>query len=232
MGTLYIVATPIGNLSDMTSRAILTLQNVSAILCEDTRQTKKLLDAYEIKNKRLIAFNDFNEESILYEALELLQSVDVALVSDAGTPLISDPGFKLVREAGKKDIKIVPIPGASSVISALSASGLPTDKFMFLGFPPDSFEKKKNFFIKVKNSLEILAENKLNPTIVIFESPHKLHACLEALENVFGDIEVTIAREMTKIHEEFLKDTVSNLRKHFEVNKPKGEFVVLFRILQ
>lgn len=230
MGTLYIVATPIGNLSDISSRAILMLQEVPVILCEDTRQTKKLLDSYEVKGKRLIPFNDFNEENVLYEVLELLQSVDVALVSDAGTPLISDPGFKLVREARKKDIRVEPVPGPSSVIAALSASGLPTDKFLFLGFPPDSLEKKKNFFKKVQASLMALAENKLNPTVVLFESPHKLLACLEAIEEIFGDIEITVAREMTKIHEEFLKEHVSNLKTHFKEVQPRGEFVILLRL--
>lgn len=230
MGTLYIVATPIGNLSDITSRAILTLQQTPVILCEDKRQTKKLLDAYEIKEKRLIPFNDFNEESVLYEVLQLLESVDVALVSDAGTPLISDPGFKLVREARKKGFRVEPIPGPSSVIAALSSSGLPTDKFLFLGFPPDSLEKKKNFFKKVSEVLSIASNNKLNTTVVFFESPHKLLACLDALEEVFGNIEIRIVREMTKIHEEFIKNNISNLKAHFTKHPPRGEFVVLFRL--
>lgn len=232
MGILYIVATPIGNLSDITLRAIETLKQVDLIVCEDTRVTGGLLHHLEIK-KDMTVLNDANEENVIYNViLKLEQGLNIALVSDAGTPLISDPGFKLVREARKKGIKVEPIPGASSVTSALSASGLPTDKFMFLGFPPDSFEKKKNFLVKLHLSLDFLSKNKLTPTVVFFESPHKLLLFLEAIEEVFEEIEIVIAREMTKIHEEFLKDTVSNLRKHFGVNKPKGEFVVLFRILQ
>lgn len=252
MGTLYIVATPIGNLSDITLRAIETLFTVDIIACEDTRKTGILLTSMqEVYNKlvyyttektgksnadtgerKLVSIRDENEEVMLYEILEYLnQGKSVALVSDAGTPLISDPGFKLVREARKKGIRVEPIPGASSVITALSASGLPTDKFLFLGFPPDSLGKKQNFFKKVQSTLEFsTSSNNINPTVIFFESPHKLLICLEALEEVFGDKEIVIAREMTKIHEEFLKDTVSSLRKHFEKNTPRGEFVILFHL--
>lgn len=230
MGTLFIVATPIGNLSDITLRAIETLKQVDLVVCEDTRVTGGLLHHLKIK-KEMMVLNDANEENRIFEIIEKLeQGGNIALVSDAGTPLISDPGFKLVRECINKEIKVVPIPGASSVISAISASGLPTDKFLFLGFPPDSIEKKKNFFAKVKSILELSSENKLSPTVIFFESPHKLLACLDALESVFGDIEITIAREMTKIHEEFLKDKISNLKAHFSKNNPRGELVVLFHI--
>lgn len=173
--------------------------------------------------------NDANEAQKVYEILERLQSgATVALVSDSGTPLISDPGFRLVRECIKKGIRIIPIPGANAVTTALSASGLPPDKFLFMGFSPDSFEHKKKFFMNIKKTLEFSQANDIKPTVLFFESPHKLLRSLEAFLEVFGDIEIVLAREMTKIHEEFLKDTVSNLLEHFTKNTPKGEFVISF----
>lgn len=218
---LYIVSTPIGNFQDITLRAINILKNVDLVVCEDSRVTGNLLNHFEIK-KEMTVLNDDNEQNKMYELLDMLYNgKDLALVSDAGTPLISDPGFKLVRIALQKQIKVVSIPGPSAVITALCASGLPTDKFLFLGFPPDSIEHKKKVFSKIPNAFEY--------TIVLFESPHKLIRCLTALNEVFGDIEVVIAREMTKIHEEFLRKKISEIKKHFEVNKPKGEFVILFR---
>jgi 16S rRNA (cytidine1402-2'-O)-methyltransferase len=230
MGILYIVSTPIGNLQDITLRAINTLKKVDLVICEDSRVTGGLLHHLGIK-KEMLVLNDNNEENKIYEIIGKLESgKNLALVSDAGTPLISDPGFKLVRECIKKSIEVIPIPGVSSVITALSASGLPTDKFLFLGFPPDSFEKKKNFFNRIRFSLESLSKNKLTPTIVVFESPHKLLNCLEALDFIFGDIDIVIARELTKIHEEFLKDKTSKLKAHFKLYPPKGEFVILFRL--
>ncbi len=227
---LYIVSTPIGNLQDITLRALATLKQVDVIVCEDTRVTGKLLHKFEI-DKKMIALNDANEESKTYEILELLlENKNIALVSDSGTPLISDPGFKLVRTALQKGIKVIPVPGASAVTAALSAAGLPTDKFLFLGFPPDSYEKKKKWFSNVSNSIEFLSNAKLNPTIVLFESPHRTVRTLEIIEEVFGDIEIVAAREMTKIYEEFLRDKVSSLITHFTKTPPRGEFVILFRI--
>lgn len=218
---LYIVSTPIGNLQDITLRAIETLKTVDLVVCEDTRVTGNLLHHLGIK-KEMVALNDANEENKIYEIISKLeQGLSIALVSDSGTPLISDPGYKLVRTAVQKGIKISPIPGANAITTALSCSGLPTDKFLFVGFPPDSLERKKKFFQKIQIT---------DITIVLYESPHKLIRSLQALEEVFGDIDIVVAREMTKIHEEFLRDKISNLKKHFTSTKPKGEFVILFRL--
>lgn len=224
---LYIVSTPIGNLQDITLRAVETLKEVGLVLCEDTRVTGNLLHNLGIK-KQMMVLNDANEENTLYEVLSLLENGEnIALVSDAGTPLISDPGFKLIRAAIQKGIQVTPIPGANAVTTALSASGFPTDKFLFLGFPPDSLERKKSFFENVKEFSK--SSSNINPTIVLYESPHKLLRCLEALQDVFGDIEIVIAREMTKMYEEFLRDKTSSLIIHFTKIQPKGEFVILFR---
>lgn len=228
--SLYIVATPIGNLQDITLRAINTLKDVDFVACEDTRVTGNLLHKFGIK-KEMIVLNDNNEENKVFEIIELLKdNKSVALVSDAGTPLISDPGFKLVRKAVERGIQVIPIPGASAITAALCASGLPTDKFFFLGFLPDSFEKKKNVLLKLQDSLNSLSKNKLAPTIIFFESPHKLIKTLDALENVFGDIEIVIAREITKIYEEFLTNKVSEQKIHFDKHTPKGEYVILFSL--
>lgn len=219
MGNLYIVATPIGNLQDITSRAISTLNEVGAVLCEDTRQTKKLFDKYEIKTSHLIPLNEFNEENVLFEALSLLKTVDVALVSDAGTPLISDPGYRLVSEARKRGITVIPIPGASAVIAALSASGLATDKFFFLGFLPKTRGKAVKNLESVKN---------LETTVVLYESPHRILQTLELIQEIYGDIELTVARELTKIHEEIFSSPISSLIEMYLKKQPKGEFVLLF----
>ncbi len=219
MGNLYIVATPIGNMQDITSRALSTLNEVGAVLCEDTRQTKKLLEKYEIKNGRLIPFNEFNEENVLYEALSLLKTVDVALVSDAGTPLISDPGYRLVSEARKRGIRVIPVPGPSALITALSSSGLPTDKFVFLGFLPKTRSKAIKNLESVKS---------LETTVVLYESPHRICETLELIKGVFDDIEITVARELTKIHEDIFSNKASELTKLYSTKQPKGEFVLLF----
>lgn len=229
-GKLCIVSTPIGNLKDITLRAIEVLNEVDLVLCEDTRVTGNLLHHLSIK-KEMMVLSDSNEENKIYEVIDLLSSgKNIALVSDAGTPLISDPGFKLVRECIKKNIQIVPIPGVSSIITALSASGLPTDKFLFLGFLPDSFEKKKKIFSNVSNLLKSSINIKINPTIIFFESPHKLMRCFDAFEEIFADKEITVARELTKIYEEFRREKVSEQKKHFTQHPPKGEFVLLFKI--
>lgn len=224
---LYIVSTPIGNLQDITLRAIQTLKDTDLVIFEDTRVTGRLLHHLGIK-KEMVTLNDHNEEQKSYELVGLLESgKNVALVSDSGTPLISDPGFKLIRSALKKGIQIVPIPGANAITTALSASGLSADRFLFLGFPPDSLERKRKFFSSIKEQ----NFSKINPTIVFYESPHKLLRSLEALQEVFGDIEIVIAREMTKMFEEFLRDKVSLLRDHFTKTLPRGEFVILFKVL-
>jgi len=217
-GKLYVVATPIGNLQDITLRGLETLKSANVIVCEDTRVTSKLLKKFEIK-KPLIAVNEFNEEQIVYQIIQQLESGDVALVSDAGTPLISDPGFRLVNTARKKGFEILPIPGPSALIAALSASGLPTDKFVFLGFLSKS---------EVKAEKSLIAVKELEVTVLLYESPHRIIETLVVIRKIFGDIEVTVARELTKIYEEIYSNDVSTLLKDFETKPPKGEFVLLF----
>jgi len=217
-GTLFIVATPIGNLQDITLRAIETLKSVDVIVCEDTRITGRLLGKYEIQ-KKLLALNEFNEEQIVHKIIGLLDYQNVALVSDAGTPLISDPGYRLVHEARKKGLTVIPIPGPNAAIAALSASSLPTDKFVFLGFLPKS---------KTKAMELIKTTSAINATIVLYESPHRIVQTLTSIQNVLGDIEVTIARELTKIYEEIITLKVSELINMYTLKEPKGEIVVLF----
>ena len=219
-GNLYIVATPIGNLQDITLRAIEALKNVDFIVCEDTRVTLRLLNHYKIK-KPLIALNEFNEEQILYEILKKLETKACALVSDAGTPLISDPGYRLVKEAKRKKFQVIPVPGASALIAALSVSGLPTDKFIYLGFLPKSEARAGKLLNKTKL---------LEQTVILYESPHRIVKTLELIANIFGDIEITIARELTKIYEETRSEKVSTHIEHYKKILPKGEFVVLFSL--
>lgn len=222
-GHLYIVATPIGNLQDITLRAIDTLKHVDSIVCEDTRVTGKLLHHLEFK-KPMIALNEFNEQTVAYEIIHLLQQgQSIALVSDSGTPLISDPGFILVRLARQKGISVTPIPGASAVITALSASGLPSDSFLFLGFLPKNSTKKK----KVLSRIQEFTKQDITPTIIFYESPHRIVATLELLKELVGDREIVIARELTKVYESFLTDTISNVCDQFTKAQPKGEITVL-----
>lgn len=227
LGTLYIVATPIGNLQDITLRAITVLKSVGYIACEDTRMTGRLLTALEIDHKpMLISYYEQTELSRVPNILNLLiNGQDVALVSDSGTPLVSDPGFPLVREALKQNIKVVSIPGPSAVISSLVSSGLPTDKFLFLGFLPKKDGHRKTLLEKVKKS-----NSELESTVVVYEAPHKILKTLASIKEVYGDIKITLARELTKIHEEILTDTISNFITKYEKQNPKGEFVILFNI--
>lgn len=217
-GTLYVIATPIGNLQDITLRALEILKEVDLIVCEDTRVTSRLLNKYEIK-KPMVAVSEFNEEQVVYEVMKKLESMNIALVSDAGTPLISDPGYRIVNTAIKKGYKVVPIPGASAIIAALSASGLPTDKFVFLGFLSKSETKA------IKN-LEVFQS--IETTIVLYESPHRIVETLEIIQKVFGEINVTIARELTKIYEEIITEKVGIHIESYKQKEPKGEIVVLF----
>lgn len=222
-GTLYIVATPIGNLKDITLRSIEILQGVEYILCEDTRVTGNLLHHYQIQ-KRMVAFNGFNENTKYQLVIvDLKGGKSVALVSDGGSPLISDPGFKLVREAVENGIRVESIPGPSAVISAITVSGLPTDKFLFLGFLP----KKDGPRLKLLNNVaSIIRLIKL--TVVVYESPYRLVKTLEEIKEVFGDIDVALCREMTKIHEEVRREKVSDAISHFKEVLVKGELTIVF----
>ncbi len=219
MGTLFVVSTPIGNLKDITLRAIETLKTVDYVLCEDTRITGKLLAAYDI-SKKMVAFNDFNEERMIGSVVgELEKGTNIALVSDAGTPLVSDPGFKLVREAASLSIKIEVIPGATASITALALSGLPTDKFLFLGFLPKKDGKREKLLADTKEAI-----TKVKATVIIYESPFRVLKTLEQIKNVFGDIDVVVCRELTKLHEEVLRGKISDVALKV---KAKGEFVIL-----
>lgn len=222
MGTLYIVATPIGNLKDFTLRAIETLKSVDLIVCEDTRVFGRLAKAYGIE-KRLVSMNDFNEQSRLGQVLsELEDGQSVALVSDAGTPLISDPGYKLVRAVIARGIKVESIPGPSAVLTALTVSGLPPDKFLFLGYLSKKEGKRKEALENVKKVKELLS-----PTVIIFESPYRVARTLRDIEDVFGDIDVVVCRELTKMHEEVRREKISLSVDYFLHNAAKGEFVLL-----
>ncbi len=218
-GKLYIVATPIGNLSDMTYRAVEILNSVAFILAEDTRVSSKLMAHYKI-NPPLISYRDQNHDRIILKILEKLDmGLSLALISDAGTPTISDPGFKLVRELKQKGYDVIPIPGADAVTSSLSASGLPTDRYVFLGFLPKSDSKIST----------ILKEyGQLDATLVFYESPNRLEELLKQILNVLGDRTVCVANDITKMYEKIETDRVSKLLESSHLIKhPKGEFVVL-----
>ncbi|MDP3987724.1 MAG: 16S rRNA (cytidine(1402)-2'-O)-methyltransferase [Candidatus Levybacteria bacterium] len=234
MGTLYIVSTPIGNLQDITLRAISVLQSVPAIACEDTRRTGILLKFISEKfpeNQRqekplLISYYEQNEYKRIPEIITFLKNgQDLVLVSDAGTPTISDPGFKLVRECVREGIRVESIPGPSSLISALVVSGLPTDKFLFIGYLPRKQGNRKNLLTKLGSALEIIKS-----TVIIFEAPHRLIQTLEELQATFGDIDIVVCRELTKVHEEVRREKISNSLEHFKKVAPKGEFVILFNL--
>lgn len=226
MGTLFVVATPIGNLQDIALRAIKVLQTVDVIACEDTRKTGLLLSqALPVGSNRprLVSYYEQNELQRIPEVIAAIKDgLNIALVSDAGTPAISDPGFKLVRECIKEGIKVESIPGPSSVITALTVSGLPTDKFLFLGYPPRKPGHRKTLFENVKS-----ASNLVKSTIIFFEAPHKIIRTLEELKNVFGDIEIVLCRELTKVYEETRREKISSSTEHFTKTIPKGEFVIL-----
>ncbi|HIE59691.1 MAG TPA: 16S rRNA (cytidine(1402)-2'-O)-methyltransferase [Hydrogenothermaceae bacterium] len=220
MGKLFIVSTPIGNLEDITIRALNILKTVDIIACEDTRQTKKLLKHYGIEGKKLIPYYDFKEEILSEKLLNFLEENDVALVSDAGTPTISDPGYKIVKKAIEKGINVVPIPGVSAVITAISASGLPTDKFIFYGFLPKSEKQKEDVLNELKN---------LQITGIFYESPKRLLKTLEKIQKILPKSQVVVAKELTKLYEEFIRGNPKEILEFFEKNpkKQKGEFVIL-----
>lgn len=215
---LYVVATPIGNLDDITYRAVAVLKTVDAVFSEDTRQTKKLFDRYQITTP-LKSYRDQNHERALQEILELLrQGKTIALVSDSGTPLISDPGYKLVRSVIDASYLVIPVPGPSAVIASLSASGLPTDKFAFVGFLPKSRGKRA----------EILQEfGKLDATLVIYESPYRVVKLLQEILDTLGDREVCLAGEITKLFEKFERGRANELLTKMLTQKIRGEYTVL-----
>lgn len=214
---LHIVATPIGNLEDITIRAIETLKNVDMIASEDTRHSGILLKKYDI-NTPQTSFHAFSDDRKINGLIEDLKAgKNVALISDAGTPGISDPGYVLIKRAVEEGIQVVPIPGPSAFLTALSASGLPVNQFIYLGFLPQKKGRQK--------LLDSLKEEKR--TVVFYESPHRILKTLQELEIKFADRKIVIGRELTKIHEEFFRGTPAEATKHFSDKKPKGEFVVM-----
>ena len=215
MPALYIVATPIGNLEDISLRALRTLREVKLIAAEDTRKTKRLLDAYDIKTP-MTSYHEHNKWTKLEYILSCLEDADVALVSNAGMPGMSDPGYELIVAANQRDIPVVPIPGPSVVTTALVISGLPTDKFIYLGFLPRKSGARRRLLESVANE---------DGTLVVLESPHRLSAALHDILLVLGDRKIAICRELTKIHEEVFRGSISQATKHF--TEPRGEFTLV-----
>lgn len=215
-GVLYIVATPIGNLEDITLRAINVLKDVDLIAAEDTRHSLKLLNHLEI-SKPLISYHRHNEETRTDLLIrELKEGKSVALISDAGTPAISDPGEEVVKKCIEENIKIVPIPGACAMINAVICSGIDTTEFIFLGFLPLNKKNRNEKLEEIRNA---------NKTLILYEAPHKIKSTLSDLKNIIGDREIVIARELTKIHEEFLRGNIYELIEKIE--NIKGEMVLI-----
>lgn len=224
---LSIIATPIGNLKDITLRALEVLHSVDGIICEDTRRTVILLNHYQIK-KPLLVLNDFNESSACPKILQkLINQENLALVSDAGTPLISDPGYKLVRACLEAGVDIDSLPGPSSIITALTLSGLPPDKFLYLGYLP---EKPGHRLKLLQNVYDREQSVGMKATYITLVSPHKLIRVLGDISQVFGDIPLCLASELTKIHQSVKTEKVSLWINKFSKNPPKGEFVMLFNL--
>lgn len=215
-GKLYLVATPIGNLEDITLRAINILKNVDVIAAEDTRHSLKLLNHLEI-NKPLISYHRHNEDTKTELLINRLKNgEDIAIITDAGTPGISDPGEEVVKEAINNNIQVIPIPGACALINALIASGLNTKEFVFYGFLPLNKKNRKNIIDNIK---------KENKTIILYEAPHKLIKTLEDMKKELGNIDCVIAKELTKIHESFIRGSIEKVLE--EIGEPKGEYIIL-----
>ncbi len=215
MPNLYVVATPIGNLEDISLRALRTLREVKLIAAEDTRRTKRLLVTYDIKTP-ITSYHEHNKLTKLDYILDYLEDGDVALVSDAGMPGMSDPGYELVVAASQRDIPVVPIPGASVIVTALAVSGLPTDKFTYLGFLPRNTGGRRHLLESVADEYS---------TIIVLESPHRLLRALNDILLILGDRRIAVCRELTKIHEEIFRGTVSQTIEHFA--EPRGEFTLV-----
>ena len=217
MSKLYLVATPIGNLEDLTFRALRTLKEVPLIAAEDTRTSRVLLDHYQIETP-LTPYHDHNKETKTSKLLDHLDKEDLALISDAGTPAINDPGYVLVQAALQEGHEVIPIPGPSAPVAALSASGLPTDRFLYLGYLPRKSSARKELLNQVKD---------LPWTLVCLETPHRLLDSLEDCQSVLGNREITVARELTKIHEEIRRGSIASARAHYQGQPPKGEITLV-----
>ena len=214
-GTLYVVATPVGNLEDITFRAVKVLGQVDLIAAEDTRHSKKLLSHYDIRTK-LVSCHEHNEANKAPQIISHLKNgLDIALICDAGTPTISDPGYKLVTAVAKEEIRVIPIPGCSAAIAGLSISGLPTDSFLFLGFLPKKQQKQRHALEAVKNQ---------TPTLLFSESPRRIKTLIGNMLSILGDRKACLAREITKIHEEYIRGNLSEvLQKLDKKESIKGE---------
>ncbi|MEA2020687.1 MAG: 16S rRNA (cytidine(1402)-2'-O)-methyltransferase [Patescibacteria group bacterium] len=239
MGILYLVSTPIGNLEDITLRATKVLFNSDLILCEDTRRTGRLLKWLKSNQKleslvdenrpNLLSYTDFNREERMDEVLaRLARGQKVSLVSNAGTPLLSDPGYKLVKKvieiSEDFEVRVEAVPGANAILPALQLSGLPPDRFIFLGFLPKSSGKKENLFDLAK---------KLSPevkTVICYESIHRLLKTLKFLEDNFGDIRIAVCRELTKMHEEVVRGSIDEVQEYFQHSNLKGEVTLVIRV--
>jgi 16S rRNA (cytidine1402-2'-O)-methyltransferase len=218
-GTLYLVATPIGNLEDITHRALKVLASVNLIACEDTRRTRVLLDHYGIK-ARLTSYHEHNERERARELVEMIEAgSDVAIVSDAGTPGINDPGFRLVQESAARGLRVVPLPGPTAFVAALVASGLPTDQFFFGGFLPARSSQRRARLSEVCG---------ISSTLIFYEAPHRIHEALVDAREILGEREGVVVRELTKLHEEILRGRLSELAQHFAADdSARGEMVLL-----
>ncbi|XEC95001.1 16S rRNA (cytidine(1402)-2'-O)-methyltransferase [Paenibacillus tarimensis] len=218
VGSLYLVGTPIGNLEDMTFRAIRTLREVDLIAAEDTRQTRKLLTHFEITT-RLVSYHEHNKQASGQELIRMLQEGrQIALVSDAGLPAISDPGADLVREAAEQGIPVIPVPGANAALSALIVSGLSTERFLFAGFPPRDKKSLQQWLN------QLFAQN---CTLLMYESPHRVHKTLEMIGNIMEGRRIVMARELTKRHEEIVRGTVQECIGWLEQHPPLGEYCLV-----
>jgi 16S rRNA (cytidine1402-2'-O)-methyltransferase len=217
-GTLYVVATPLGNLEDITLRAIKILAESGAIACEDTRRASILLKHLEITGKKLISYHNYNEPKAIAHILSLLEDgTDVSLITDAGTPVISDPGYALLHALHEHNLQVIPIPGPCALTAALSACPLPVNNFFFAGFLP---HKKGR-----KSRLEYLAA--LQASFVLYESPFRIIKLLDELSKILPEAQIFIGREMTKIHEEYITGTIDEIRQRLTDGKTRGEFVVI-----
>jgi len=217
VGTLYLVATPIGNLDDISARGLRVLNEVGLIAAEDTRQTRKLLDHYQIRT-RLLSYHEHNKLTRLGEVLAALDSGDVALVSDAGTPALNDPGYELVRATLAAGFPVSPIPGPCAPVAALVASGLPTNSFLYLGYLPR----------RRSGRLSLLEDvSRLPYTLIFLEAPHRLRQALLDMKVILGDREIAVARELTKMYEEIIRGKLSATIQHFDEHQPRGEFTLV-----
>ena len=218
-GIVYLVSTPIGNLEDITQRALRILSEVDLIACEDTRHTQKLLNHYDIRT-RTISYHEHNERERAAELLvRLREGLSIAIVSDAGTPGINDPGFRLVRLAIENGVSVVPLPGPSALITALVASGLPTDEFFFAGFLPPRSNARRSRLAELRH---------MPATLIFFEAPHRIAATLKDARQILGEREAVVARELSKLHEEFVRGRLSELSERFAaVERARGEMVLI-----